>query len=1141
MTLDSVEQWATVVGTAVTVLGLLGSAATYTYRRVRRSAPRREGTAFAAASRPRKVRDFTPYHLGVHRAITAGGRSGSADDPRLPTYIERDIDVDLRAAVEAAQRAPKFVLLVGASSTGKTRSAHAAIEATMPEWELLVPLTPQRLLEELTTRSRWDRTVIWLNELQSVLAPPNQDDVAAKLWDLLQTKEALLLIGTLWPIYYQDYVDAHVAAPDEAATPTRLLLSAAQVISVPTVFSDGELAAAKRAAADDATLEEALRFTDREVAQALAAGPDLIRHWELAPDAYCRAVITAAVDARLLGVNSGLSSKLLRGVAWTQLSGTEQAVARSENGWFDRALAYATRTLKGATSVLVADRSGEQELRTNYSLADFLYQHGLSTRAGAQVSDETWQALDHATDDAEDLLRLARSAKERGAVARAEALYRHARQVGQPQATAELAELMASQLRTTEAEALLREATGAGAPDAWLQLHRMLQSQGRVAESESVLRDAISAGVTEFQGTSWRTRPGPADGNGDRSHEPELGWTTSVTAFGPRSELTDILLRQKRDEEAVAVWNLAVEQRQPFARQHLAKLLLRLMRPDEAERLLRLAVADGEPGARYELSDLLKGSDRLPEVERLWEEGVAAREPEAPQQLARLLLDRGSSSEAVEVLQAALPADPYAAVDLADALRDLGQPKQAEDVLRQSAARGVAAAGVRLAALLGARGDFEAAQVELHEAMAAREPDAWRRLVALLLLGDDWVAAELVLREHPAQSEAAAILGTLLRFRTQINEAERAWRDAIRTGYPQGRPGLAGLYAGQGDFARAEQVLREAVAFGERHSTELLADFLSLAATTADVELVWREAVASGVWNAREKLAQVLQRAGRVQEAEQVLRDSVAAGELNARQNLISLLLKEDRQAEAVSCGREALIAGETTLLPLLIRALVVSNEVAEAEALVADAQRLEWHAPKALLADLRMRQGDLAAAELLLRQAVEEGEWGALDALIDVLGPARAREINDVLIKPDLFNIQTLERRDLHEAADRLSSQLDAGTRSRFAENAPSLVRNMPAACDPELVLRRAALSGGWQAFGALATYLIQNGRADEAEHVATCGAIMQEYRAWLVLAGVLRARGFEVVELAVLWEAVARGERGAAVELRRRMQTKP
>ncbi len=1137
MNLDSVEQWATVIGTAVTVLGLLGSGAVYTRRKVRRRKPQLESACYAAASRPRRVRDFSPYSLGVHRAITAGSGSNDTDASDFPTYVERDIDLYLRAAVEAARRSPKFVLLVGASSTGKTRSACAAIETTMPEWELLVPLTPQRLLEQLTTRKSWDRTVIWLNELQSVLAPPSNDDVAAKLWDLLQTEDSLLLIGTIWPVYYQDFVDAEITPQEEAATPTRTLLSAAEVIHVPTLFSEREMVAVKEAATDDATLRQALRFAERDVAQTLAAGPDLIRHWELAPNGYCSAVITAAVDANILGVDSGLTPKLLRRVAWSQLSGTEQAAARSADDWFDRALTYATQVLKGATSVLIADRGLEQDLSTTYSLADFVYQHGLSTRAAALVSDETWQALDEATDDAEDLLRLARSARERGAAVQAEALYRHAREVGQPEATVELAELLASQLRTSEAEAVLRGANNADATEGWLQLHRLLQAQGRVTESESVLRDAITAGVSEFQGTSMRRRPGPGDDY--RAHHPQLGWTTGVSPFGPRSELTDMLLRQKRDQDAVAVWTLAMEELQPFARQHLARLLLRLDCPHEAEKLLRLATTDGEPGARYALSHLLTSSGRLSEVERLWEVGVAAKEPEAPQQLARLLLDRGSTSEAFDVLQAALSADPYAAIDLAHALLDHGDLTRATTVLRQSAARGTTAANVCLATLLGAEGNYEAAEVELRTAVAAREPDAWQGLVALLLLADDWGAAESVLRENSKPGAATAILGTLLRFATRIDEAERVWKEAVHTGQEQGRPGLAGLYAGQGDLAQAEKVLREGVTFGERHSTELLTNFLSLAATNADVELAWREAVASGVWNAREKLARLLQSAGRAQEAEQILRDSVAAGELNARQNLMLLLVDDGRHEEAVVCGREALFAGETTLLPLLMDALVASNEVPEAEALVADAQRLGWHAPKVLLADLRIRQGRSVEAESLLREAVEDGEWSALDLLIDLLGPDRIHALDDVAIEPSLGNIEVLERRGLPQRVELLTSEAGVAKQMRLAQNGSSLVRYMPAERDSEFALRRAALTGAWQGFGALATFLKQNGRANEAEHVATCGAIMQEYGAWLVLADVQWMQGFEVVALDVLWEAMARGERGAALELRHRLAT--
>ena len=64
-----------------------------------------------------------PRELGIHSAIPM---VGSDDD--LPTYVEREFDFQLRTAL--ATNLPdrgSFVVMVGGSSTGKTRSLYEAI------------------------------------------------------------------------------------------------------------------------------------------------------------------------------------------------------------------------------------------------------------------------------------------------------------------------------------------------------------------------------------------------------------------------------------------------------------------------------------------------------------------------------------------------------------------------------------------------------------------------------------------------------------------------------------------------------------------------------------------------------------------------------------------------------------------------------------------------------------------------------------------------------------------------------------------------------------------------------------------------------------------------------------------------------
>jgi hypothetical protein len=77
-----------------------------------------------------RVSEASLRRLGVHAAISVPGVA----DELLPEYVPRDVDADVRAKVTAAQeRDGGFVLLVGGSSVGKTRSAVEAVKELLPD------------------------------------------------------------------------------------------------------------------------------------------------------------------------------------------------------------------------------------------------------------------------------------------------------------------------------------------------------------------------------------------------------------------------------------------------------------------------------------------------------------------------------------------------------------------------------------------------------------------------------------------------------------------------------------------------------------------------------------------------------------------------------------------------------------------------------------------------------------------------------------------------------------------------------------------------------------------------------------------------------------------------------------------------
>ncbi|MFE5492977.1 hypothetical protein ACFQ7Z_23920 [Streptomyces virginiae] len=117
----------------------------------------------------RPIDEWDPHHLEVHPA----GPDDAASGPRgsgartLPGYVRREHDRVLAGLVEDALAGrSRAVVLVGSSSTGKTRACWEAVQPLEAQgWRLWHPFYPTRAQDALDGLS-WvaPRTVVWLNE-----------------------------------------------------------------------------------------------------------------------------------------------------------------------------------------------------------------------------------------------------------------------------------------------------------------------------------------------------------------------------------------------------------------------------------------------------------------------------------------------------------------------------------------------------------------------------------------------------------------------------------------------------------------------------------------------------------------------------------------------------------------------------------------------------------------------------------------------------------------------------------------------------------------------------------------------------------------------------------------------------------------
>ena len=389
----------------------------------------RSGPASGRSPDSSRVDLAIPRELGIHSAVPM---AGSDDD--LPAYVAREFDYQLRVAL--ATNLPgrgSFVVMVGGSSTGKTRSLYEAVYELVPDWWLVQPAEAADLLA-LKNAPPTD-TVFWLDELQQYLGghPPLTSECVRAL-----VRHGNLVVGTLWPDQYARWT----AGRDDV----HLLVKSAFVIPVPDSLNAEELSTAKSVAERDSRIHDALQSREVGLTQVLAGGPRLVMCWEQPATPYAKAMITAAADAHRLGVQSPLSEDLLTDAMFGYLRRHQRV--QPADYWLSQALPHATQPLYGDVSPLFPVSDGRAGTLAGYMIADYLAQHVRRRRRTEPVPHDAWHALVTHLRRPEDLRRVASSAAARLRYRYAEhALTRLADEFDDGRAAVELADLLVRQDR----------------------------------------------------------------------------------------------------------------------------------------------------------------------------------------------------------------------------------------------------------------------------------------------------------------------------------------------------------------------------------------------------------------------------------------------------------------------------------------------------------------------------------------------------------------------------------------------------------------------------------------------------------------------------------------------------------------------
>ena len=366
--------------------------------------------------------------LEIHSAIAPA----ELDDKSLPfltEYVDRDHDEELAEIVSAAAAGHSGIaVLIGLSSTGKTRACWEAVKALPRGWRLWHPFAPswqEALLAGLPDVP--PDTVIWLNEIHRYLLLEQGESVAATLRELLadRGRGPVLVVGTAWLDRWNLLTRVPpLGEPDPHEQARRLL---GRGIFVPKAFCGAEeIGRARRAASADPRWAIVMkRAEDAEFIQYLAGAPALMSLYTNArPEA--KALLHAAMDARRFGIGRALPWPML--TAATEGYLTEKEIRLRKPDWPEVAQTYLVQELHGGTQAMGESVFLDGQPRPEYDcyqLADYLEQIGRVERAIEEPPASFWGAACLYA-SATDLRSTAAAAQARGLLRHAALMHRRA-------------------------------------------------------------------------------------------------------------------------------------------------------------------------------------------------------------------------------------------------------------------------------------------------------------------------------------------------------------------------------------------------------------------------------------------------------------------------------------------------------------------------------------------------------------------------------------------------------------------------------------------------------------------------------------------------------------------------------------------
>jgi hypothetical protein len=730
-----------------------------------------------------------PFSLEVHEAISV---DHDTHDSMLPAYFRRPFDDELDTVVDQALGGQSVMkVLLGDSSTGKTRAAWEAIQRLPEEWRLWHPASQEDLLSSIDSLT--PRTVLWLNEINRYLlsADTNRDEhVAARITRLLRSPRhaPVLVFGTAW----HEHCLKMTEAPRDERAQTKALL-ARRLIRVPETFSEHEISAlVERAEQTDSRMLQAARLAESgHVIQYLAGGPAQLERYEMGSPA-ARAVLQAAMDARRLGHGLDLPSAFLKDAAAAYLTPLQRDLARPH--WFLQAVEYLSAPCRGVRgplapvpsfSVTAAQEPG------HYRLSDFVELHARRHRQLMCPGEEFWSAAAQHSASARDRVALARAALDRGRATDAESLALAAAEEGKGAALYTLAEWIKARANGEDPLPYYELAAELGNPEAQVVVAWRHECEERLDEAEVWYRKAAdsSGRFDAIVGLA-----SVASQRGDAMAAAELYEKALESGFfGARAVEYQArwLAKRGRHQLALVLATHSFEAGNIEAFTGLAWTYMYKNRPRAIDVLLHAAEA-GDTNAPRELSWAYETEGDSALADYFCEVAVSLGETNVLRGLGMIRRSKGNHRSAAGLFWRAYNLGVrYALLELASMREEEGNSKRAERLYWRALREGNQSAAHHLVRILETTGRTRQA-----EALAAHSAD---------LL--------------PELARARADRG-------ELEAAERLLTAAIVQGHPKLLLNLADILQQRGDLAGAERALRKAQDAGVHSATEQLAKLL---------------------------------------------------------------------------------------------------------------------------------------------------------------------------------------------------------------------------------------------------------------------------------------------------------------------------